>query len=446
MSQDAYNEVCVRLDEGRMTGLQKRVIALCSLATFLDGYDLQGLGLAVPGIAQDFGIDRPDLAPALSGSLVGLALGAILLGPTADSYGRRRMLLLFMAVIGVATLGGTLATGVWSLTAWRFVSGLGMGALLPISMALAAEYAPARKRAALVALMVTASGIGAFAAGYAAPLLEAQFGWRGIFASGGATTLVATVVLFFSLPESFRFLAVHDAGSERLKRQIAVLAPEFATVDMAAAPVPRAIRPSVGALFSPELKVRSIIVFAVFWLSLFVVYSLMSWLPTLLADAGWARGDAQRAIGLLALGGIFGGLGISWLADRGYGAQALFVSYSATAVVLGLFAFGPESQAVWTGLIGLLGVGSIGSNAALGCYSATFYPSELRATGIGWSGGFGRTGAIVGPLVLAELMRGGLPSSAILGLLLLPILVCAALVTLLPRALRAGPPAGTRPR
>ncbi|MDB5685263.1 MAG: transporter [Sphingomonas bacterium] len=394
--------------------LRTRVIALCALAIFLDGYDIQTLGLAVPGMARSFGVAPTAFAPALSGSLVGMALGAILLSPLADRYGRRRMMIAMLLLIGVTTLGVATAASVALLTTWRIASGLGIGALLPVAITLAAEYAPASKRSLLVTLTIICSPLGSFAAGFTAPMLEDAFGWHGIFGAGGLLPIVVAAVMWVALPES----------------------PSFVAVARRKAPAP-----SVTRLFDPRFRLRTTLLWAIFALSLFSIYSLISWLPTLLGSAGWERAAAQRATGLLALGSIVGGMLLAWAADRGKAVRALMVAYLGTAVVFGLFLVGPDSRAVWLILIALVGAGAIGSQMALGSLSTSFYPDELRSTGIGWSGGIGRLGSIFGPLAFAGLMALRLPATAIIGLLTVPMLLCAICVAMLPRALAARPDA-----
>lgn len=424
------------IDARPMTGLQIRVVALCSLATFLDGYDIQALGLAVPALAREFGVAPPLFAGALSGSLVGMALGAMFVAPFGDRLGRRIMLVAMLVLMGGTTLGAMLARGPFEMAAWRIVTGIGLGATVPIAVAMVAEYVPARSRAALITLMVACTALGSFAAGFAAPLLEAKFGWRGIFGVGGVLPLIAALLLFAALPESLRFLALRDPADPRIARQLARLAPGLPETLVKVGERSAGYRPSVMSLFAPALRSRTILLWAIFWLNLSTNYSLISWLPTLLAEAGWARGEAQRATGLLAIGGITGGLLLAWLADRGRAVPALVIAYLATAAVLSLFVTGGGDRATWLILLAFVGGGAFGAQMAIGSLSATFYPLEVRTTGLGWSSGIGRVGSICGPLLLAFLMTIEVSAAAILALLMVPMLACAVCVTLLPRALR----------
>jgi AAHS family 4-hydroxybenzoate transporter-like MFS transporter len=176
-----------------------------------------------------------------------------------------------------------------------------------------------------------------------------------------------------------------------------------------------------SSLFNPVYRMRTLLVWVIFWFNLFVIYSLISWVPTLLRSAGWAHDTAQRASGLVALGGIFGGLSLAWVADRGHETAALLTAYLGTAVLFTLFMLGPTGVPIWIILLLLVGAGAVGGQMAAGSIAAAhYYPPELRSTGVGWFNGVGRIGGIIGPLVLAYFLKAGWTSSHILGFLALP--------------------------
>ncbi|KMS53354.1 hypothetical protein V473_18460 [Sphingobium cupriresistens LL01] len=428
------------IDDAPVSRFQKWVVGLCSLATFLDGYDVQALGLAIPGMADDYGVAPTAFTMALSASLVGIALGAMILGPLADRVGRRPMLIWMMVAIGLSMIGAMLAPDAVVLAFWRLLTGLGIGGAVPTAVAMTAEYVPARRRAALVTLMIACMALGSFAAGVSAPRLEHIWGWRGIFAVGAALPLAMAFLLWRVFPESLRFLVQQGLRPADVRRQIIRISPRHADATPTIAAPRHAGRASVGALFSIRYRRRTILLWVIFWFNLFVAYSLIGWLPTLLRSAGWASDMAQRATGLLALGGIAGGLTIAWLADRGYAIMALLAAYVAATALLYIFTAGSGGVTLWLVLMAFVGAGIFGAQMALSSIAAAFYyPPELCSTGVGWYNGISRTGAIIGPIVVAALMKAGWTSGPILGLLTIPMIICAVGVMLLPGALRDRP-------
>lgn len=386
----------------------RAVLLLCAFGAFLDGYDIQALGLAIPGLAQYLAVAPTAFAPALAASLAGMAAGAMLLAPVADHVGRRQVMVLALVLIGLTTAGLTTVTSPGQLAIWRGISGMGIGALLPLAVTLSSEASGPASRTLIVTLIASCAAVGSFFAGILAPALDRHWGWQGIFAVGAAMPLVAALAF-----------AVMKNGAPPGQANTA----------------PTSFVTALSGLFSAPYRLRTILLWSIFFTSLFATYSLISWLPTLLTTAGWARGDAQRAAGFLALGSIAGGVLLAALADRGKSVPALACAYLVAALAFAGIAMAPTSRGTWIALIMAVGAGSIGSQLALGSLAASFYPAAFRATGVGWSSGIGRVGSIFGPLALAAMMASRIPPAHIIGSLAVPMAVCALLVLLLPKAM-----------
>jgi len=389
----------------------RATLALCAFAMFLDGYDIQALGLAIPGLAKHWGVVPTSFAPAMSGSLVGMAAGAMLLAPMGDRFGRHKMMVLILFLIGLTTAGLLTATTPTQLAVWRTLSGLGMGALVPVAITIASECAAEGRRTLVVTLIVSCMALGSFAAGILAPILDFNYGWQGIFGVGAAMPLAAGTV----------FLAISYSQRGGIRDVKSANTGFFAAL--------------VCLLRSP-LQMRTLLLWVIFFISLFATYSLISWLPSLLTSAGWERAAAQRAAGFMALGSVLGGLALAWAADRGRAVPALFTAYTIAALSFAIIALEPSSKPVWIALLMIVGAGSIGSQLALGSLASSFYPESVRATGVGWSSGMGRVGSIFGPIVLAALVSAQMGPAMIIGSLAVPMAICALCVLLLPRALR----------
>lgn len=403
------------IEQGRtpLTASQWWAIVLCALAAFFDGYDAQMLAMAIPLMAADFHVAPTAFAAAASGSLAGMALGAMLLSPLADRFGRRPMLIVSLLLLGLPTLCAIGSGGPTEVAVWRTLAGCGLGAVVPITIAIVADIAPAARRVTLVTIMASGFAIGAASAGQIAPLLSTHWGWKGLFAYGGIMPLIIAVLCYWGIPESRPARErAQSAEANALQR--------------------------VSALFAPQYRYRTIFMWSLTALNLFANYGLFSWLPTLLVQNGWTLSAASRVTSFLAIGGLTGCYFVSTQADRGRTVMALIGVYLTGAVALGLCATNPGSTWMWAVLIILIGFGGIGASLTLAPLASTYYPPELRSTGVGWANGVGRAGSFFGPLALAWLMKQSLSPTLVLGALMVPMALCALCVTLLPLALRAG--------
>ncbi|MFM1887325.1 MAG: hypothetical protein RL026_2482 [Pseudomonadota bacterium] len=397
-----------------LTGRQWYAIVLCTLAVFFDGYDAQMLAMAIPLMATDFGVEPTAFRYAGSASLLGMAVGALLLAPLADRHGRRRLLRLALALFGVPTLLAMAASTPQQITALRFIAGCGLGLAVPVTIAIVAGMAPAARRVQVVTLMASGFAVGASSAGLIAPVLTAAGGWHWLFAYGGLAPLLLLVFVWTGVPESRAETAVVGAAAPTLQ-------------------------PSVRTLFLPALRARTSLLWALNAINLFANYGLATWLPTLLIQNGWEPAQAFRVMAVLSIGALAGSYTASRLADQGRIALGLAGAYAVATVALAVCATNPGPGWVWVLLLVLIGFGAIGSMLTLGPLASAYYPEALRGTGVGWANGVGRFGSLFGPLALAALMDLQLPPTWVIGALMLPMFCCVGIALWLPRALRPLP-------
>ncbi|MET0361055.1 MAG: MFS transporter [Sphingobium sp.] len=431
IGEDGRVELSDAINAAPLSTFQIRVAGLCSFGALLDGYDMQAMGLAVPSVAQDLAVQPGALGPALAAGLVGMAIGALLLGTLADRFGRRPMMIALMLLVGAASLATAASGDLWQLAFWRLVTGLGLGGMVPVATSLTAEYAPKRRRTAMVTLMICCISLGSVFASVIAPAIDARHGWRGIFVFGGILPIATALLYWFVLPESLRFLMRANAASARVAYQLNRIVPVIAPESVYVATVEAAYGQPVRALLSRRYMARNLLLWSIWGLNLFVNFSLSSWLPTLLASAGWSHATAMHAIGFMAMGGLLGGLCLSWLADYRYIVGPLIAAYLIAIGALLGFGFLPADK--WGMLVALAGLGAFGGQLTIGSLAVAFYPSDIRATGLGWAGGIGRLGSIAGPLILGVMIGQGLSTPTILGLLAVPLGICALCTLLVPR-------------
>src|SRR5215469_7657175 len=185
-------------------------VALCCLAAIVEGYDIQSMGVAAPGLAPALHLTRDQLGPAFSASTVGLFIGAIAIGRLADRIGRKWALVGSLATFGLFSLATPYADGLTSLLGIRLAAGLGLGGAMPNLIALASEAVSPARQASLVAVAAASMPLG----GSIASGVAASLPWREIFAFGGAAPLALAAVMGPALRESARFLADRDAPND----------------------------------------------------------------------------------------------------------------------------------------------------------------------------------------------------------------------------------------
>ena len=160
------------IDQG-ISKYQWMVIALCFLIALFDGFDTQAVAFTAPALLVHFDLETGALAPILTAGIVGMTIGAMLLGLVGDKLGRRKTLIICTAIFSLATIFIAYATNVDQILVLRFIAGLGMGGATPVLLALAAEYSPQRFKGTVTTGVLLALPAGAMLGGLlAAKILQ----------------------------------------------------------------------------------------------------------------------------------------------------------------------------------------------------------------------------------------------------------------------------------
>jgi AAHS family 4-hydroxybenzoate transporter-like MFS transporter len=392
-------------------------LVLCALVMIIDGYDLQAMPLAVPHVVREWGIEPSGFGIALSAVLVGLGAGALLLAPFGDRVGRRPVVLISTTAIAVSMAGTATASSITEFAFWRLATGTALGACLPNVTALVAELAPVHRRAGLLTIVSCGVSLGGLAAGFVAPLLVDAGGWQSIFTCSGAMTLLLVLILFLALPESPKFLA-----------------------DRKTASAPGGIaepRASMLAPLAPAHRFATFVFAGLYMVNALALYMLASWVPTILPQAGFSLADAARMAGLVQGGGLVAALALSWFLDRSRTVAAMIGSYLLVAASLVAFSFTPPAPLSWGTLLLIVGGGISGAHLALMAVGTTFYPPRILSSAIGLAVAVARVGAIAGPMIGSWLVARGAGPELFFLVLMIPVLICAAGVTMIPAAQRS---------
>lgn len=400
------------VDSSPLSSYQIGIVTLCALITMIDGFDTQAIAFVAPEIARSWGVPIAQFGPVFGAGLLGGLVGAMGFGMAADRFGRKPGLLLAMGLFGTASLATPLAQTIGQLIALRIVTGIGLGGALPSVIALTSEYAPARLRATLVTSMFCGfplgAAIGAAASAWAIPV----YGWQSILIMGGLIPVALLPFVGWIIPESIRYLIAQNRNAQA-QRILARMHLEFGPKTAPEKPRSRPKHSTIAALFTEGRAGGTLLLWLIFFLSLLMTYFLINWIPSIVNQAGLALQGAVVAVAMLNIGGVFGCVSLGRLIDKfgpygiigcGYtiGAFAIAaIGYAGTSIALVLVA------AFFTGFF------SIGAQMCVVALVASFYPTALRATGVGWSMGMGRIGAIVGPLAGGLLVGAGLGAKAL---------------------------------
>ncbi|RJQ66834.1 MFS transporter [Pseudonocardiaceae bacterium YIM PH 21723] len=410
------------IDDRPVGRFQWLILVACFLIVVFDGFDVAVMGFVGPAVMHEFGISKVAFGPVLGVGMIGLAIGSLSAGPVADRLGRRSVLLLGVAGFGLFSVLTAIARSPLELVLLRLLTGIALGAVLPNTSTLLAEYLPERRRALLVTVMITGFTVGSGSGGFVTASLLPGYGWRSVLLMGGLLPLALLPALWFLLPESPRFLVARGAAPDRIARVLRRLGGRFpasATFVLTEDAGPR--RTPVGKLLTARYRRRTLSLWITCFALLLVVYLVLGWLPTLLRDGGLPLGTAAMVAGLFQLGGIVGGPAAGWLMGRWEPGRVLGVSCALSGVfILSLGAVSLSSPLLAV-LVFAAGTCLNGGMVGLLAFIPGCYPTDCRASGSAWTLGIGRFGAILGSLV------GG----AVLGLgLAVPLLfLCLAVPT-----------------
>ena len=391
------------------------VVLLCSLVALLDGLDVQSIGLVAPLMGAALHILPQQFGLVFSAALAGLALGAFALGPVADRIGRRSVLIASMLCFGLFTLATAYSAGFADLMIYRFLAGVGLGGAMPSFISLASEYVPGPRRAAIVSLLWAGFPLGGTVGGLIGARLIPTYGWHSIFLLGGITPILLAIVLAGALPESVVFFANRGSGAERIRRTLSRVFPatDFSLIGDFVVRREATPKGSVRQLFADGRSTGTILLWIAFFFAFMALVTNSAWTPLLLRNLGVSVADSSLALAAYNIASVAGSAAAGALIAR-FGAPVILT----LTIAIGAAAFstiGWAAPSVGT-IIGaealfglLLGCGSSGL-IGLG---ATFYPSAIRSTGIGWATGIGRFGSFTGPLIVASLVTAHLAETAI---------------------------------
>ena len=392
-----------------VTPLHKTLGILITLITLFDGYDTFNPAYVIQYVRQPWGLLPSQAGLLVSSGLIGFLFGAMGHGMVADRYGRRKTLLAGLWIVNVLTLlTAIFATSFVSFCSLRFLTGLGLGVLLPLGTTYINELAPQRVSNSFSLWGVTFGwSLGGVFAGMVGVFLTPTYGWQ-ILYFVGTMSIPLTLVVHAVLPESPKFLAVHGRVDElralmsrlRPERSAAYAKAVFHSVDQAAS------RNTIAALLAPRYRRVSLTIWTTAFLTLFAIFGLVGWIPTVMIQRGESFASGFSYGALMQGTSFIGGLTLAMLADRGFAAtpRLLGVWWIIGGIAVGTLVF-VNGHAFNFAVVAIAGFCVIGAQHVLNNFTANSYETGFRASGVGMELGVGRVGGILGPYVIGLLQQ-----------------------------------------
>jgi MFS transporter, AAHS family, 3-hydroxyphenylpropionic acid transporter len=373
----------------------RSTIIFCVLAALCEGIDLQAAGVAANGIARQFAPTADQFGTFFSASTFGLAFGALVGGRLSDSVGRKKVLVVSVALFGLFSLLTTLAWDVQSLSWARLLTGLGLGGALPMLIALVSECTSGRRQGASVAMVYAAAPLGGALASLVSFLIAAPQ-WRLIFVVGGVIPLILAPLMAYGLQESAAFRQVKLGAAIRGE------------------PKAMPTQGSLAAIFAGGRAMRTILLWLSFFFGLLLLYLLVNWLPTLLVSDGLTRIQAAGAQIGFNVGGAIAALLIGYLLGGRVRNASILITFIALPLLLVALAKAPADVSIVVVTVFLLGCSVIAAQAFLYVIAPVVYPTTIRGIGVGAAVAVGRVGSIVGPKLGGILKSAGHAPSQLL--------------------------------
>lgn len=430
------------IEQGRLSSFQVGLLLLCGLCLIMDGFDVQAMGYVAPAIIQEWHVSKAALGPVFGAGLFGLLVGSLVLTPLADRVGRRPVLILSTFFFAACMLLTTRVHTIPSLLALRFVSGLGLGSIMPNAMALAGEYSPARNRVTRMMLVSCGFTVGAAIGGFVSAALIPAFGWQAVFYVGGLVPALLALAMVIWLPESIQFMALRKRPHAQIARWLRKLDASIAfgpESQVAVKEAPAGGTP-VAELFREGRTRVTLLLWLISFMNLINLYFLSNWLPTLIKDAGYSTQVAVLVGTSLQVGGIVGTLTLGALINRFGFTRVLGACFLLASVSVAAIGSVAALLPVLIVTVVIAGFCIVGGQPALNALAGTYYPTALRSTGIGWSLGIGRIGSVIGPVIGGQLIALQWTNGALFAAASVPVMISTLSIARLHYVSRAANP------
>ena len=429
MQSDVINVDQV-VEQSRFGAFQFGLLLLCGLCLIIDGFDIQAMGYVAPAIIGDWHVNKASLGPVFGAGLFGMLLGSLVLTPVGDKYGRRPVLIISTFFFAVCMLLTTRVQTLDELLILRFITGFGLGSIMPNAMALVGEFSPNSSRVTRMMLVSCGFTVGAAVGGFVSAALIPAFGWRSVFLVGGLIPAALGVAMLIWLPESIQFLVLRKRPMKQVARWLNKVQPGLQVTESSTVVVKEARNDGmpVAELFRDGRAGVTLLLWLISFMNLINLYFLSNWLPTLIKDAGYSTGAAVLIGTSLQVGGIIGTLTLGWFINRFGFTRVLGSCFVVACIFIALIGHVAATPVLLFICVVVAGFCVVGGQPAVNALAGTFYPTQLRSTGIGWALGIGRIGSVLGPVIGGQLIAMQWANGSLFMAAAVPAIISALMV------------------
>ncbi|MBO4401697.1 MAG: MFS transporter [Selenomonadaceae bacterium] len=407
-----------RLENLPVGSFHYKLLVVTGLGWLFDSMDTGLISFVLPILAKEWGLTPEQVGWIGSIGLIGMALGAVLAGTFADRFGRKKVFAATVILYSVSTGLCAVAWSYESLLFFRFLVGFGLGGELPVAATLMSEYAPSHLRGRFIVLLESFWGVGWLVAACISYLLIPVYGWHIAFVIGALPALYVFLIRLH-MPESIRYLISRGKIDEAksivadLECKLGVEGKAFdKKLSDAELGTNQTAKPTFSTLWTPQFRVRTIMLWLAWFGIVYSYYGIFMWLPSIVFAQGLAVVKSFEYVLIMTLAQLPGYFAAAWLVDiigRRY-TLSIFLLMSGVCSYFFGNAATPAELLMWGAAMSFFNLGAWG---VIYTYTPELYPTSIRALGSGWAAGFGRIGGMLAPMLVGVLLASGAEMSVI---------------------------------
>lgn len=411
-----------------------RILLFIGIAMIFDGFDYMIVSFTMPQITEEMELGLIATGSLASFSLLGMLVGGFLSGYLADRFGRKHVMNVSILIYSLLTVPIFFVHTYDAFALCRIFSGLGVGAVIPLSVTIVSEYAPTKHRGTFVTVTKTFMMLGWVIAGLTAMFVVPNFGWRMCYLIGGFPFIYG-IIMHFVMPESVQWLLSKGRTEEAMKIVNGINAkldnPKQGgyTIDDIAVPEAEA-KGQLVQLFSPRFRKATVGIWLVAFTTCALSYGLTNWMPTVLVQNGYSVSGSYGLTTLMNVLGCVGAVVAGVAADKIGRLRNTYVALGVaglSVIFMALFGF---SGLIIPAMI-FMGFAINWAYMTPAPITIEVYPTEIRATGQACVTTVARVGGFITPMIIGGALESGSAFSTVLIVFLVPLILAAVFTKLL---------------